>query len=222
MLSEKYADQIDEKGQRYLAFISEGGEKAQAMLDGLIQLSRLTTQGRPFTTTDCHQAVDQCQQALKETVNGCGARINVAPLPQLHADPVQLKQLLTALLDNALKFRHPEIPPNIQIYAELQADGMWQICVEDNGIGIDHSFHERIFQLFKRLHTDKEYPGIGMGLTLARAIAERHGGSMWLESEHGKGSRFFFTMPAASEATAYDTVILASQPSSSSNLYGEK
>jgi signal transduction histidine kinase len=107
-----------------------------------------------------------------------------------------MAQLLQNLIGNALKFRG-EGPPEIHVGAERQ-DGAWVICVRDNGIGIEPQYFERIFQIFQRLHTRRHYPGTGIGLAICKKIVERHGGRIWVESEPGRGSRFYFTLPVTS------------------------
>lgn len=194
LLDEKYRPVLDEKGLRYLAFIVDGGGKAQAMLAGLLDYSRLNTQVGAFSDVDMSALVERCLATLRERIRQCGAQIAIAsPLPAVSGDPEQLACLWHCLLDNALKFRKEGEAPSIRISAETLAEG-WRFCVRDNGIGIDPKFHTRIFGLFKRLHTDEEYEGIGIGLTLAQKIVERHGGKLWVESAPGQGATFWFTL----------------------------
>jgi chemotaxis family two-component system sensor kinase Cph1 len=109
------------------------------------------------------------------------------------ADPAQLSMVFQNLIGNAIKFRRNE-PPYIHISSE-KVDGMWKFAITDNGIGIDPAFNDRIFEIFQRLHTREEYPGTGVGLAIVKKIIERHGGKIWVESEIGKGSTFYFTLP---------------------------
>jgi chemotaxis family two-component system sensor kinase Cph1 len=121
------------------------------------------------------------------------AVITMDPLPVVSADPAQLSMVFQNLIGNAIKFRGND-PPSIHISSE-RADGMWRFAVTDNGIGIDPAFHGRIFEIFQRLHTRDKYPGTGIGLAIVKKIVERHGGKIWIESELGKGSTFYFTLP---------------------------
>lgn len=195
ILMESRAQLLDEKGLHYLNFICQGGEKAQALLDGLLVYSRLNTQAEGLKPTGSAQVASDCLAALKGPLEGCGGQVSIDTLPTVLADEGQLRQLFQALLDNALKFRRPDTSPCIRIACERR-DDMWRFCLQDNGIGIAPEFHRRIFELFKRLHTDRDYPGIGMGLTIARKIVERHGGTLEVESRAGQGTAFFFTLPA--------------------------
>jgi light-regulated signal transduction histidine kinase (bacteriophytochrome) len=116
-------------------------------------------------------------------------------MPEVVADPVQLAQVFQNLIGNAIKFHGTE-PPRIHVGAQRNGRD-WTFSVRDNGIGVDPKYFDRIFQIFQRLHTRKEYSGTGMGLAICKKIVERHGGHIWIESASGKGSTFFFTLPAA-------------------------
>ena len=133
--------------------------------------------------------LDNLQVAIGES----GAVVTHDPLPVVMADPTQLSQLFQNLIGNALKFRG-ERPPEIHVGAEQQGEE-WLFWVRDNGIGIEAQYAERIFVIFQRLHTRDEYPGTGIGLAICKRIVERHGGRIWVESEPGEGSSFFFTIP---------------------------
>jgi hypothetical protein len=130
---------------------------------------------------------------LHNIIDVTGACITSDELPEINADGHQITQLLQNLIDNAIKFQSEE-KPQIHVGCQKQ-DGFWQFFVRDNGIGIDPQYHERIFKIFQRLHSQKQYPGFGIGLTIAKKIVERHGGRIWVESEAGKGATFYFTIP---------------------------
>jgi len=136
-----------------------------------------------------HRACENLRTSIEES----GADIRIGSLPSVLADSTQLTQLFQNLIGNALKYRDTR-RPEVQIEA-TPTDGTWIFSVQDNGIGIDPRYFERIFQMFQRLHTRAEYPGTGIGLAICRKIAERHGGRIWVESQPGRGSTFWFTIP---------------------------
>jgi light-regulated signal transduction histidine kinase (bacteriophytochrome) len=134
---------------------------------------------------------------LQASIGESGAVIQVDPLPTVWADAVQLTQLFQNLIANAIKF-HSDRPPEIQVGARREQDA-WRFWVRDNGIGIEPQYAERIFLIFQRLHTRKTYPGTGIGLAICKKIVECYGGSIWVESQPGQGSTFYFTLPDKGE-----------------------
>jgi len=195
ILKTENTDALDEESKLYLSMIVDNGEKAQAMLAGLLEYSRLNTVAMPFVPTDCNQLIDQCQTELAETIAKHKAKISASTLPTLHVDSDQIKRLLIELVKNALIFHSADTVPDVVLSAKQHADE-WIFTVRDNGIGIDPKFHERIFLPFRRLHSDEQYPGIGMGLALAKKVVEHHGGRIWVDSEPGRGAAFLFSLPA--------------------------
>jgi light-regulated signal transduction histidine kinase (bacteriophytochrome) len=131
---------------------------------------------------------------LKDKIEAAEAEVIYDELPEINADGQQFTQVLQNLIDNAIKF-HGDKKPKIHVGFQ-KLDDCWQFYVRDNGIGIDKQYHERIFKIFQRLHTQDKYPGYGVGLTICKKIVERHGGKIWVESEKGKGATFYFTIPA--------------------------
>ncbi len=125
-----------------------------------------------------------------------GGEVTVGPMPRVLADATQLEQVFANLIGNAIKYRRPEAPPQIRVSAERR-DGWWEFAVADNGIGIESEYFDRIFEMFRRLHTHDQYEGTGIGLAVVKRIVERHGGTIRVESTPGEGSTFFFTLPAA-------------------------
>jgi light-regulated signal transduction histidine kinase (bacteriophytochrome) len=165
----------------------------QRLIEDLLCYSRVGTRGKPFEPTDCNAVFEQALVNLKAAIAESGAEITRSDLPTLPADRSQLEQLFQNLLSNAIKFRHNS-PPRIRVAAEVEGDH-WVFSVADNGIGIESRFADRIFAIFQRLHTRREYPGTGIGLAICKKIVERHGGRIWMRSSPGQGSTFYFTLP---------------------------
>jgi light-regulated signal transduction histidine kinase (bacteriophytochrome) len=133
--------------------------------------------------------------SLKDTIEENGAQIRFANLPdRVNANPNRLTQLFQNLLANAIKFRKPEVPVVVQINSR-DLGNLWEFEVKDNGIGIDPEFHEKVFLLFKKLHSRKDFQGTGLGLAICKKVVEQMGGEIWIESAPNEGSSFFFTMP---------------------------
>ncbi|WP_051327167.1 sensor histidine kinase [Desulfatibacillum aliphaticivorans] len=193
LLAQRYEGQLDEKAQKYISYAVEGATRMQHLVNDLLQLSRVGTRGAPFEPTDCNEVVQQVLKGLKRTIAETKAGVVIDDLPVVQADAIQLGQVFQNLLGNAVKFRG-EAPPQVRITAEKQNEA-WVFQVRDNGIGIDPKFHERIFTIFQRLHERGKYDGTGIGLAIAKKIVERHGGRIWIESQEGKGARFFFSIP---------------------------
>jgi light-regulated signal transduction histidine kinase (bacteriophytochrome) len=140
------------------------------------------------------RALDQALGNLGAAISETDARVTSGPLPAARADEVQMVQLFQNLVGNAIKFRRPEVPPEVRVEADAR-DAEWVFTVSDNGIGIDLRHAERIFAIFQRLHRRQEYPGAGVGLAICRKIVERHGGRIWVESHPEGGTAFRFTLP---------------------------
>ena len=201
LLAERYEGRLDADADQFIQFAVDGARRMQNLINALLEYSRVTTRGRPPQPTDANVALQDALWNLQVAIEEAGATVTHDPLPTVLADPTQLMQLFQNLIGNAIKFRRDE-PPTVHISARPAADAgpagkMWEFSVADNGIGIDPKFHERIFGVFQRLHTQRQYPGTGIGLAICKKIVERHGGRIWVESEPGKGSTFYFTLPAA-------------------------
>jgi len=177
-------------------FIGEGVENMQAMIHGLLEYATASHGDGPRGTADLNAVIRTVLQDLRSQVEESGARISSGELPTVEGDETRLRQLFQNLISNAIKYRG-EHAPEVRISATRQGSE-WSFCVQDNGIGIDMRHADKIFGLFERLHPNAEYRGSGIGLAVCRAIVEGHGGRIWVESEAGKGSRFYFTLPAAS------------------------
>lgn len=201
LLADRYQGKLDEKADKYIGYAVDGAKRMQRLVNDLLTYSRVGTQGHPLQATDAGTVVGHALRALKQKIEEAGAKVEVETLPVVNADEVQLGQIFQNLIGNALKFRCPDRPPRIRIGAQQSRQGC-TFFVEDNGIGIDKQYDERIFQMFQRLHDRETYEGSGIGLTIAKKIVERHGGRIWFESEPGKGTTFFFTLTAIQEKAA--------------------
>jgi light-regulated signal transduction histidine kinase (bacteriophytochrome) len=151
------------------------------------------TQGRSLQPVDTRLAFDAACENLHKAIDESGVIVSVGALPVIQADATQMTQLFQNLLGNALKYRN-EHAPHVRVDAR-PAEKSWLFSVQDNGIGIEPQYFERIFQMFQRLHTREKYSGTGIGLAICRRIVERHGGRIWVESEPGQGSTFLFAIP---------------------------
>ena len=194
LLVQRYQGQLDEKADMFIDYAVDGAERMQEMIDALLDLSRIGTRGEEFTPTDAEAVLERTLRALGRAIEDAEAEVTSDPLPTVLADEAQLAQVFQNLIANGIKFRQEDEPPRVHISAEREGDE-WVFSVADNGIGIDPKQADRIFQIFQRLHTEEEYPGLGIGLALCKRIVERHGGRIWMESEPGAGSTFYFTIP---------------------------
>jgi PAS domain S-box-containing protein len=193
LLARRYKGRLDDEADEFIAFAVDGANRMQRLINDLLTYSRVNTRGNPLHLTDAAEALAKARLQLSAAIEECNALVTNDRLPMLMADGRQLAQLLQNLIGNALKFRGKE-PPHVHISVERNATE-WIFSVRDNGIGIDPEYHERIFEIFQRLHRHDEYPGTGIGLALCRRIVQRHGGKIWVESEPGKGSTFRFSIP---------------------------
>jgi PAS domain S-box-containing protein len=192
LLQQRYRDQLDAHAHELIAHAVAGATRMHTLIQDLLAYSRVGTRGKSLQPTDCAAVLNDVLANLEVSIRESGAVVTAAPLPTVMADPAQLRQVFQNLIGNALKFRGEE-PPQIHIGVERQG-GEWVLAVGDNGIGIDPQYFERIFQVFQRLHTRREYAGSGIGLAICKKIVERHGGRIWITSEPGKGATFFFTI----------------------------
>ncbi|WGV23318.1 PAS domain S-box protein [Halotia branconii] len=207
LLGQEYQDRLDESAQEYLSYIVDGATRMQRLIQDLLAFSRVATRGQEFTRVDCNAALNIALGNLHVAIAESQAIITHDPLPQLLADKTQMVQLFQNLLGNAIKFRQKDQPPKIHIGA-VQKDveateelptphsPEWLIWVQDNGIGIKSQYLDRIFEVFRRLHTRREFTGTGIGLAICKKIVERHGGRIWAESELGIETIFYLTLNA--------------------------
>ncbi|MCU7493333.1 MAG: GHKL domain-containing protein [Ignavibacteria bacterium] len=193
LLLEKNKAQFNTQSQEFASFISDGTNRMALLLRDLLKYARLTSQAKPFEEVDFNKVVADVLQDLSLQIKENKTEINVDPMPTLKADPVQMRQLLQNLIENAIKFKN-ERKSIIKVSA-LNRVNEWLFSVSDNGIGIDPQFSDRIFLVFQRLNEREKYEGSGLGLAICKKIIERHNGRIWVESEEGNGSTFYFTIP---------------------------
>ena len=193
LLAQRYKGRLDADADEFISYAVAGATRMQALINDLLAYSRVSTRAGAFEPTDCEPVLQEALLNLKLTVEESKARITHDPLPTIEADRMQMAQLFQNLIGNAVKFRN-ETPPEIHVSAE-STNGGWLFWVRDNGIGMDMKCAQRIFAIFARLHPAGTYPGMGIGLAICKRIVERHGGRIWVESEPGKGSTFYFTIP---------------------------
>ena len=194
ILEKRYGSKLDGSANEFISHAVDGAARMRALIEDLLAYSRVGTRDTKFAPTDCATVFDEVVINLRTAVEESGALLTRGDLATVTANEGQLTQLLQNLIGNAIKFR-ADRQPRIHVRTERKGDD-WVFSVSDNGIGLAAEYAERIFVLFQRLHTRTEYPGTGMGLAICRKIVERHGGRIWVESVPGKGSTFFFTIPA--------------------------
>lgn len=205
-LKDKYASVLTEQGSDYLERMQNAAERMQTLINDLLVLSRVTTKAQPFVEVNLNQITQEVLSDLEVRIQQSGGCVTVSKLPTIDADPVQMRQLLQNLISNALKFHRQEATQVVKVYSKkLESQSMpaggyptqewFQLTVEDNGIGFDEKYLDRIFNVFQRLHSRSEYEGTGMGLAICRKIAERHNGSITGTSTLGQGAKFVVTLP---------------------------
>ena len=204
LVKEKHAGTLDSTGRDLFERIAKAAKRMSEMIRGLLEFSRVGSSSNPFTTTDLTLLVREVMSDIEVLIEESAARIEVGDLPTIEADPIQMRQLFQNIIINSLRF-HGEENPVVKIYAKPgsvcregddRPEGkVYQIFVEDNGIGFDEKYLDRIFTLFQRLHSRSAYEGTGMGLAICRRIVERHKGRITARSTQGDGATFIVTLP---------------------------
>lgn len=204
----KCADKLDEAGNDSLQRMQSAAVRMQTLIDGLLSLSRVTTQGQDFVAVDLNQIANEVVSDLEVQIEQAGGRVEVGHLPTIQADPLQMRQLLQNLIANGLKFRRLEAAPLVKVHGRFihgrsqrktgrpATEEQCRILVEDNGIGFEQRHQERIFGVFERLHPRDVFEGMGIGLALCRKIVERHNGRITGHGNPGEGSVFEVLLPA--------------------------
>jgi two-component system, chemotaxis family, sensor kinase Cph1 len=193
LLEKRGHNQLDAQSNKFIGNIVNSCVRMQALIDDLLEYSRVSRSQKRFDLIDCNLVFEDACANLQLAIRKNQASVTKGDLPRVIGDSFQLLQLFQNLIGNAIKYRSSK-PPLVLFGVSLQEDN-WVFSVQDNGIGIAEQYHPRIFQIFQRLHTQKEYSGTGIGLAICQRIVDRHGGRLWVESEPDRGSTFYFSVP---------------------------
>ncbi len=195
LLKSRYKGKLDKDADEFIGYIISGATRMKSMIQGLLDYSRIGTHENGFKKFSSEKALDDVLFYFKSSIEKCNAEITYDPLPVVFADESQITRVFQNLIGNALKFRKKGENPKIHISAQ-KGNTKWIFSVRDNCIGIEEQYSDQIFEVFKRLHAIGEYQGVGIGLAIVKRIIDRHGGRVWVKSEYGEGSTFYFTLPA--------------------------
>ena len=193
LLGRRYKGKLDAEADEFIEYAVDGAQRMQNLINDLLLYSRVGTDAIVLEPIDFNVPFNRAVTNLQATIRESQALVTHNPLPTVRADASQLTQLLQNLIGNAIKF-HGEEPPRVHVSTQLE-DHKWVFSVADNGLGIEPQYADRIFAIFQRLHTRDQYSGTGIGLAICKKVVERHGGRIWMESEPGKGTTFYFTIP---------------------------
>jgi PAS domain S-box-containing protein len=194
LLQKKYEPQLDETANKYISLAVDGANRMKRLINDLLQFSRITSSKLVLIPVDANEILGELKELFKMKLQLCNGTLIVENLPVINADKTPMLQLFQNLISNAIKYRSPGRDPIIKVSA-MERNADWVFVVEDNGIGIDSKFYEKIFVIFQRLHNKDEYSGTGIGLAICKKIIERFNGKIWLESTPGNGSKFYFSIP---------------------------
>jgi PAS domain S-box-containing protein len=201
LLERRYQDKLDQEAKDFIGYAVDGANCMQRLIQDLLAYSRVTTRAQLLAPLDAHDALGEAVRNLQAAIQETGALVSNGKLPLILGDHTQIAQVFQNLVGNGIKFHKPGQPPRVHVSAEPNAEqpNFWTFKVKDNGIGIDPKYFDRLFVIFQRLHGNQEYPGTGIGLALCKRIVARHGGSIRVESEEGKGATFYFTLPSCEQ-----------------------
>ena len=195
LLEHRCGDKLDGEAREFINFAVDGAARMRTLIKDLLEYSRVGRRKQSVVPIDCREVFETVLRNLQAAKEEAHATVTAGTLPTVAADPIEIMQVFQNLIGNAIKFHGPQ-PPVIRVEAARQ-DSYWQFSVRDNGIGIEPEYRDRIFVIFQRLHNRAEYPGNGLGLAICKKIVERYGGRIWVDSQLGQGSTFYFTLPAA-------------------------
>jgi light-regulated signal transduction histidine kinase (bacteriophytochrome) len=199
LLSSRYEDNLDSQAQKYIGYAVEGATRMQSLIAGLLEYSRVGRYNEEPVAVPAQIALERAVYNLRAVIDESGASVTLGRLPHVWGQQSQLVQVFQNLIGNAIKFRSPDDPPRVDIWSERRGQEH-VFAVQDNGIGVEPRYADKIFVIFQRLHTRSEYPGTGIGLAICKKVIERSGGRIWVEPGERRGSRFCFTLPTAGEA----------------------
>jgi PAS domain S-box-containing protein len=198
LLAQRYRGKLDADADEFIGYVVEGAVRMQQLIRDLLSYSRVGRDDSTPAPTDCSAVFRSVCTNLRKAIEECDAQVSAEPLPTVAVHESELLQVLQNLIGNAIKFRRVDTAPRVHVAARVQGSE-WLFGIRDNGIGIDSQHAERIFLVFQRLHGRNKYPGTGIGLAICKKVVERHGGRIWVESEPGQGSTFYFTLPLTAE-----------------------
>jgi light-regulated signal transduction histidine kinase (bacteriophytochrome) len=193
LLKKRYNNKLDKNADEFIEIIVDSTKRMEQLIDNLLGYARVSMSTKKFNHTDYNKILERSISNLTVAIEDSRAKINIDPLPALMANDLQIECLFQNLISNAIKF-HGKEPPIIHVSAEKKEHD-WMFSVRDNGIGIEPKDKDRIFNMFQRLHSKSKYAGTGIGLSVCKNIVDNHGGRIWVESDSGKGSNFFFSIP---------------------------
>ncbi|MEU3456201.1 ATP-binding protein [Micromonospora sp. NPDC006766] len=208
LLQRRYAGQLDERADQYIAFAVDGAQRMQRLINDLLAFSRIGRLNTGFVEVDLNKVLGDVAAQTEAARQYADAELTWDELPVIRGEEPLLTNLLANLVSNSIKFRRPEVPPRVHVSARL-VDGEWEVTCRDNGIGIEPEFADKIFVIFQRLHSRDAYPGTGIGLAIVKKIVEYHGGRVWVDTDAEEGTAIRFTLPALAEA---DAVPVGRQP----------
>ena len=194
LLERRYKEKLDPDADEFIGYVVEAAKRLQQMIIDLLEYSRIMTRGDLFTEVNVNDVLNDALFYLQGAIDDTGAEITHDHLPNVVADKNQLTKVFQNLISNSIKFRKKDVSPKIHVSSKKEKNE-YIFSVQDNGIGMEPQYAERIFTIFQRLHTREEYQGTGIGLSIVRRVIERHRGHVWVESELGVGSTFYFTIP---------------------------
>ncbi|WFE62473.1 sensor histidine kinase [Micromonospora sp. WMMD714] len=198
LLQRRYAGQLDERADQYIAFAVDGAQRMQRLINDLLAFSRIGRLTTGFVDVDLNRVMADVASQTEPGRQYADAELTWSELPVIRGEEPLLTNLLVNLVSNSVKFRRPDVPPKVRVSARL-VDAEWEITCQDNGIGIEPEFADKIFVIFQRLHAKDAYPGTGIGLAIVKKIVEYHGGRVWVDTDQAEGTAIRFTLPARPE-----------------------